>query len=89
MKRSDNKSTLPPQLATAYLTILAIFARRRLNTDGRASSDKVFVDAQGRTLSNYHYAQYTIEKRSGVKVAPHDLRRTFASIADGLDISGY
>lgn len=67
----------------------AILARRRLNTDGRAMSEKVFVDAQGRTLSNYRYAQNTIEKRSGVKVTPHDLRRTFASIAEGLDISGY
>lgn len=50
-------------------------------------SEKVFVDAQGRTLSNYRYAQNTIEKKSGVRVTPLDLRRTFASIAEGLDIT--
>ena len=69
--------------------MFAILARRRLSTDGRATSEKVFVDAQGRTLSNYRYALNTIEKKSGVRVTPHDLRRTFASIAEGLDISGY
>lgn len=69
--------------------ILAILARQRLNIDGRATSEKVFVDSQGCTLSNYRYAQTTIEKKSGVRVTPHDLRRTFASIAEGLDISGY
>jgi integrase len=30
-----------------------------------------------------------ITKKSGVRASPHDLRRTFASIAEGLDISGY
>ena len=68
---------------------LAVLGRRRLHTDGRSFSEKVFVDTQGRTLSNYRFAQSNIEKKSGVRVTPHDLRRTFASIAEGLDISGY
>jgi integrase len=68
---------------------LAILARRRLFTDDRGMSEKVFVDDQRRTLSNYRYALNNIEKKSGVRVTPHDLRRTFASIAEGLDISGF
>jgi integrase len=69
--------------------ILRIIAKRRLSTDGRALSPKVFVDSQGKTLSNYRYAMEKISDACCVSVTPHDLRRTFASIAESLDISGY
>lgn len=52
-------------------------------------SEYVFADSAGRRISNFRYALAAIEKNSGVRFTPHDLRRTFATIADSLDIPGY
>lgn len=54
-----------------------------------AVSDFVFADSTGRRISNFRYALASIEKASGVYVTPHDLRRTFATVAEDLDISSY
>jgi integrase len=54
-----------------------------------AVNEYVFTDAQGRRISNFRYALAHIEKESGVDFCIHDLRRTFATIAESLDIPGY
>jgi integrase len=65
--------------------LLDLLVRRRAEAVG----DGVFTDRQGRRLSNFRYAQAVIEKESGVSFCIHDLRRTFATIAESLDIPGY
>jgi integrase len=53
-----------------------------------AKGEYVFESSKGR-MQNLRYAQETAIKESGVKFTIHDLRRTFATIADSLDIPGY
>lgn len=53
------------------------------------SSEFVFSDEQGRVVSNFRYAQAAVEKSCGVKFCLHDLRRTFALLAESLDLSAY
>jgi integrase len=72
--------------------LFAIMTRRKAAADAREESAKspfVFADCAGRRISNFRYAQAAIEKNSGVRFTPHDLRRTFATIADSLDIPAY
>jgi len=52
-------------------------------------SEFVFADGEGRRISNFRYALASIEKVSQVRATPHDLRRTFATIAESLDIPAY
>ena len=52
-------------------------------------AEHVFADSQGRKISNFRYAQASVEKASGVSFCIHDLRRTFATIAESLDIPAY
>lgn len=73
--KNHNDHTLP---LSPYL--LELFTRRK----STAVSDLVF----GR-ISNFRYAQAAIEKACGVKFCIHDLRRTFATIAESLDIPAY
>jgi len=54
-----------------------------------SASSFVFADTQGRRISNFRYALAGIERSSGIKFSPHDLRRTFATIAESLDIPAY
>lgn len=54
-----------------------------------AVSEYVFADSAGRRLSNFRYAQTAIEKASGVSFCIHDLRRTFATVGESLDIPAY
>ena len=54
-----------------------------------AASEFVFVDSAGRRISNFRYAQAAVEKASGAPFCIHDLRRTFATIAESLDIPAY
>lgn len=62
-----------------------LLARRKAN----AKSEYVFADSAGRRISNFRYAQAAIEKESGVSFCIHDLRRTFVTIAESLDIPAY
>ncbi|CAK0776088.1 Integrase [Gammaproteobacteria bacterium] len=52
-------------------------------------SEYVFADSHGRRISNFRYAQASIEKASGVAFCIHDLRRTYATTAESLDIPAY
>lgn len=65
--------------------LLALFERRKRDS----KSAFVFADDLGRRVSNFRYAQANIEKASGVSFCIHDLRRTFATIAESLDIPAY
>jgi len=62
-----------------------IFTRRK----AVCVSACVFADSRGRPISNFRYAQAAVEKASGVSFCIHDLRRTFATIAESLDIPAY
>jgi integrase len=48
----------------------------------------VFEGPRGR-LSNLRYALDSVTKASGVDFCIHDLRRTFATAADALDVPAY
>lgn len=65
--------------------LLDLLTRRKAG----AVSEYVFADSAGRRISNFRYAQANIEKASGVSFCIHDLRRTFATIAESLDIPAY
>jgi integrase len=65
--------------------LLELFKRRKES----AASPFVFADGQGRRVSNFRYAQASIKQASGVSFCIHDLRRTFATIAESLDIPAY
>ena len=47
------------------------------------------TDEAGRRVSNLRYAQDRIEKATGIHFTPHDLRRTFATIAESIDVPAY
>lgn len=53
-----------------------------------AVGEYVFEGPRGR-LSNLRYAMAKVAEQSGVIFTIHDLRRTFATVADSLDIPGY
>jgi integrase len=78
--KNHQDHTLP---LTDYL--FDLLARRKVVS----VSEWVFADSVGRRISNFRYAQAAIEKESGVTFCIHDLRRTFATIAESLDIPGY
>jgi len=49
----------------------------------------VFADSLGRRFSNVRYTLETVRAKSGVPFQIHDLRRTFGTIAESLDIPAY
>lgn len=53
-----------------------------------ATGEYVFQTSKGR-MQNLRYAQESVIKNSGVNFTIHDLRRTFATIANSLDIPAY
>lgn len=61
--------------------LLDMFTRRKTG----AVSDYVFADHLGKRISNIRYSQAAIEEQTGVKFSPHDLRRSFVTIAERLD----
>jgi len=65
--------------------LLDMLTRRQTVT----ASEYVFADNQGRCISNFRYAQANVQKASGVAFCIHDLRRTFATVAESLDIPAY
>lgn len=91
--KNHNDHTLP---LSYYL--LELFSRRKeaaqsrekeRSEDDTLTSDFVFADNLGRKISNFRYAQAAVEKASGVSFCIHDLRRTFATVAESLDIPAY
>jgi integrase len=65
--------------------LLDMMIRRK----AEALNEYVFTDQEGRRPANVQKAQERIDKASGVSFCIHDLRRTFATIAESLDIPGY
>ncbi len=54
-----------------------------------AASEFVFADETGTRFSNFRYALDRIETVSGLRATCHDLRRTFATVAESLDVPAY
>ncbi|BCX82339.1 hypothetical protein MIT9_P1925 [Methylomarinovum caldicuralii] len=81
---TDTKARRPHALPlTDYLA--GMLERRRC----LAVADHVFADHRGRVVSNFRYSQAKVEAVSSVKFCIHDLRRTFITIAESLDIPAY
>jgi integrase len=64
--------------------LLNILKTRKISATG----EYVFESNKGR-MQNLRYAQEAVIKDSDVKFTIHDLRRTFATIANSLDIPAY
>lgn len=81
---TDTKNREPHTLPLpAYL--LDLLKERRERSTGKY----VFSAPDGERISNFRDVTRYIEKRSGLHVTLHDLRRTFATIAERLDIPAY
>jgi len=80
----DTKNREPHTLPlSAYLRDL-LKARK-----DRSASEYVFSAPDGRHIDNFRLTTHYIEQHSGQHVTPHDLRRTFATVAERLDIPAY
>jgi integrase len=64
--------------------LLQLFKTRKV----KATGEFVFESNKGK-LHNLRYAQDFVTKTSGVNFTVHDLRRTFATIANSLEIPAY
>jgi len=56
---------------------------------GLSVSEHVFADHKGRVVANFRYSQDRVALLSGVRFCIHDLRRTFITVAESLDIPAY
>lgn len=65
--------------------LFELLTRRRK----RSVSDYVFSHSNGKRLTDPKSAQHAVIDYSGVRFTIHDLRRTFATIAESLDIPAY
>lgn len=65
--------------------IFNIFTRRK----SASVSEYAFSDSKGRVISNFRYAIATVKESTGIDFCIHDLRRTFATVAESLDIPAY
>lgn len=80
----DTKNHEPHTLPLSdYLCDL--LTRRKAESE----SGLVFSSADGVPFSNLRFALSRVIKQSGVRFSIHDLRRTFITIAESLDISAY
>lgn len=84
---TDTKAHRPHVLPLS--TFLWELLSRRQDTRPDKSSSYVFADSAGRRLSNPRYALDAVREASGVSFCIHDLRRTFATVAESLDIPAY
>ncbi|MGH8579539.1 MAG: tyrosine-type recombinase/integrase [Gammaproteobacteria bacterium] len=82
--------TIPdPKNRQAHTLPLSDYVHELLvRREAESFGDLVFETPRG-PLSNLRYAQEEVIERSGVSFTVHDLRRTFATVADSLDIPGY
>ena len=60
-----------------------------LSRKGKSGGHHVLSGPDGKRYQGFRYAQARIEEETGIKVSPHDLRRTFATIAESLNIPAY
>jgi integrase len=65
--------------------LLELLARRK----AVSVSDDVFATPAGNRIKNIRFAQASVTKSCDVAFCVHDLRRTFATIAESLDVPGY
>ncbi len=65
--------------------LLEMLTQRQAGAAGRS----VFADEAGRPARNFRHAQAAVTQASGVAFCLHDLRRTFSTIAESLDIPAY
>jgi integrase len=87
----DTKNHDPHTLPLSDYLYELLEHRRKAASSAVASDEaKVYVFGGDRgRLSNLRYALAEIEKASGIVFTLHDLRRTFATTAERLDISAY
>lgn len=78
--KNRNPHTLP---LSDYL--FELLSRRRET----AAGEFVFTNPDGKRFSNLRYPLKRIEQLCGIHVSCHDLRRTFATVAESLDIPAY
>lgn len=85
--KNHNDHTLP--LPDYLVSMLAQRHQARAARLPEKQSIFVFVDSSGRKISNLRTTQAAVTQASGVNFCLHDLRRTFATLAESLDIPGY
>jgi len=81
---TDTKARRPHALPLTDFLLDLLKRRQRF-----ATSDFVFADDRGRVPGNFRYSMAKVEALSGVRFTLHDLRRTFTTVAESLDIPAY
>jgi len=82
---SDHTLPLPDRIA-------AMLAQRHEAQAARPPEKQsifVFADSNGRKLGDMRTTQAAVTQASGVNFCIHDLRRTFATLAESLDVPSY
>lgn len=89
---NDPKNHTPHELPIPART-LEMLRARKARYDQRPADRQVgfvFSDGRGDRMTNPRYAIASLKRLSGVEFSnPHDLRRSFASVADELDLGRY
>jgi integrase len=55
----------------------------------KSGGSYVLSGPDGKKFQAFRYAQARIEEETGINFSPHDLRRTFATVAESLNIPAY
>lgn len=80
----DTKNREPHTLPLSDYLVSMLKARQKAS--GR---EYVFSDSAGTRFWNPRYALARVKERSGTDFTFHDLRRTFATVAESLDVPAY
>lgn len=81
--------TIPdPKNRKPHTLPLPAFLQKMLERRNGAPGEFVFQTEKGR-LQNLRYAMADVTRSSGVNFCIHDLRRTFATVAESLDVPAY
>lgn len=81
---TDTKNREPHTLPLSAYLLALLQARTE-----RSGSQYVFSAPDGQQIANFRDITRYIEQRSGQHITLHDLRRTFATVAERLDIPAY
>lgn len=86
----EPKNHEPHQLPLPRFVHSRLEARRRANPrDLYVFQRRIPVDGEPAPLTEPRAYLQRVKARSGVNFSPHDLRRTFATVAEGAEISPY